>query len=460
MKTKSRFNHFLQIQQLPESIQKLTRFYVGICMLQSVAFHITDTFLVLYLLETHTWGQVSIIFAVQMATQLIFDYPTGILGDWLGQKKILMSAFIFLSSANLCLLLSNSFVIYVLFAVLSGLGNSQFSGALDSWYDSHYTIQCSEIDPDREIYGLLSGRVYSMYLGIAGLTILASGLIANNFSRLILFIIQIGVYIILGVCVWLGLTPSSKAENCDLKNEEKKPDSIKNNLENSSNQEPKGSYFSILLKGLKFVFSQKKMWLFFFGIAIYNAFLNSVWTTLILFPLYNQYAITDTLTGVIRWVNLTIDVFLVVILAKYSSKTKKKELGYILSLAGMLLCLILVSVYYTLLPPTENFSLGRYLGIWLISLSMAIPYRLTWLFYSRIIIDLVPNSIRNSIYSFIPTVILLLAIPANILGGFIIDGYGFVAGILLVVGFAVIGIFFQIFSFKIKNSSSSPSINL
>lgn len=56
MKKRAKFNRFLQIQQLPETIQKLTRFYVGICMLQSIAFHITDTFLVLYLLETHTWG--------------------------------------------------------------------------------------------------------------------------------------------------------------------------------------------------------------------------------------------------------------------------------------------------------------------------------------------------------------------------------------------------------------------
>jgi len=42
----------------------------------------------------------------------------------------------------------------------------------------------------------------------------------------------------------------------------------------------------------------------------------------------------------------------------------------------------------------------------------------------------------------------------------IIDGYGFVAVILLVVGFAAIGVFFQMYSFKIKNSSSISSINL
>ena len=438
----SKLNRFLQINKLPESLQKISKFYVGICMLQSIAFHITDTFLVLYLLETHTWAQVSIVFSVQMATQLIFDYPTGILGDWIGQKKILISAFLFLSSANLCILLSESFVIYVLFGVLSGLGNSQFSGALDAWYDSQYTSQCSQIDPERKIYGLFQGRVYSLYLGIAGLSILASGLIANNFSRQILFILQITVYIILAVSIGMGLTSSPKVENED-------PKKIQGKI---PDQEPKENYISILLKGLKFVFSQKKMWLFFFGIAIYNAFLDSVWTKLILFPLYNQYAISDTLTSVIRWINLTIDVFLVGILAKYSSKTKNKEMGYILSLAGMLICLIFVSIYYSILPPTEHFSFGKYFGIWLISLSMAVPYRLTWLFYSRIIIDLVPNQIRNSIYSFIPTLILLLAIPANILGGFIIDGYGFVAGILLVVGFATIGVLFQLYSFKFKKT--------
>ncbi|QEE15206.1 MFS transporter [Promethearchaeum syntrophicum] len=438
----SKLNQFLQINKLPKSLQKISRFYVVITMMQSIAFHITDTFLVLYLLETHTWAQVSIIFSVQMVTQLIFDYPTGILGDWIGQKKILLSAFLFLSSANLCILLSESFVVYVLFGILSGLGNSQFSGALDAWYDSQYTRHCSQIDPSRKIYGLFQGRVYSLYLGIAGLSILASGLIANNFSRQILFILQITVYIIMAVGIGIGLKSSSEDTSEIFKNYNGKiPD-----------QEPKENYFSILLKGLKFVFSQKKMWLFFFGIAIYNAFLDSVWTKLILFPLYNQYALSDTLTGVIRWVNLTIDVFLVGILAKYSSQTQKKEMGYILSLAGMLVCLIFVSLFYILLPPTEIFIFGRYFGIWLISLLMATPYRLTWLFYSRIIIDLVPNQIRNSIYSFIPSLILLLAIPANMLGGFIIDGYGFVAGILLVVGFATIGVLFQLYSFKLKKT--------
>ncbi len=459
MSPNSKIYRFLHIQKLPEALQKQTMFYVGIWMLQSVAFHLTDTFLVLYLLESYTWAQVSIIFSVQMATQLLSDYPTGVLGDWIGQKKILISAYIFLSGASLCIVLSDSFAIYLVFAVLSGLGNSQFSGALDAWYDSQYTSQGSQIDPDREIYGLFQGRIYSLYLGVAGISILVSGLMATAFSRSLLFILQIGIYLILMIGLGVGLSPLPKRGTQESELDKPLADLPNKELDGSSNQEQKdGGYFALLLRGLKFAFSQKKMLLFFVGIAIYNAFLDSVWTKLILFPLYNQYALSDTLTGLIRWVNLTMDVFIVGFLAKYSSKTKKKEMAYILCLAGMLLCLVFASIYYTLVPPPETFSFGRYLGIWLISLSMAIPYRLTWLLYSRILIDLVPNTIRNSIYSLIPTVILLLAIPANMFGGYIIDKFGFVAGIILVVVFAAIGVLFQLASFKVKSAEKSPKI--
>lgn len=451
-------NRFMKLDLLPQAMQSRTRNFILINLLYSFAFHITDTFLVLYLAEFISYVEISIIFSIQMGIQLIFDFPTGVLGDYIGQKKILLSAYLLLAAGSVLLVVRPSFGSFIGFAILSGLGNSQFSGALDSWYDSHYTRECSHVDPERSIYGLIMGRLYSLFLGVAGVSVLISGVVANYLSRQLLFAIQVGFYGILFGVIYLKLdeTTASETKKEDLPTnrqilikqdnfDEEKESPCPKNQENPtiSPRNQIKAYFQLLRSGLKYVFSRKSLIFFFLGIALYNAFLESIWTKLILFPVIKLYAVSDTLTGVIRWINLTLDIFIVSVLAAYSAKTKKKESGYLLALGGMLLCIGGLALYITVVPPLNTFSLGRFLGMWLINFSMAIPYRLMWLFYSRILIDMVPNTIRNSLYSLIPTLILTLAIPANIFGGYIIESHGFAAGILVVVIFATIGVVFQ-----------------
>ena len=48
-------------------------------------------------------------------------------------------------------------------------------------------------------------------------------------------------------------------------------------------------------------------------------------------------------------------------------------------------------------------------------------------------LDLVPDNIRNAIYSLLPTLTTFIGIPGVLLGGFILKEFGFLSTILLTV---------------------------
>ena len=61
---------------------------------------------------------------------------------------------------------------------------------------------------------------------------------------------------------------------------------------------------------------------------------------------------------------------------------------------------------------------------------------------ARVMIELVPDEYRNSVYSLIPTLLNILSIPFVALGGFCITTYGFSSGLLLIIFIDSIGVTF------------------
>ncbi|MCK5239842.1 MAG: hypothetical protein KAR33_09860, partial [Candidatus Thorarchaeota archaeon] len=53
---------------------------------------LTNTFLILHALEFVTLTELSLIIAVQFAIQAVASYPSGALGDWIGQRWVLFTA--------------------------------------------------------------------------------------------------------------------------------------------------------------------------------------------------------------------------------------------------------------------------------------------------------------------------------------------------------------------------------
>ena len=64
---------------------------------------------------------------------------------------------------------------------------------------------------------------------------------------------------------------------------------------------------------------------------------------------------------------------------------------------------------------------------------------LEYILRNRLNLDLVPDNIRNAIYSLLPTLTTLIGIPGALLGGYCINEFGFLTTILLTVIFTTFG---------------------
>lgn len=424
--TSSFLARVFSIDSLPLPLQQISFTYLFICLLYSIAFSSTDTFLLLFFLEKWSYQEVSIIFSVQIITQIIFDYPTGVLGDWLGQKLVLILAYSLKILSLVFLVIRPTFLYFILFGIFSGLGNSQLSGALDSWFDNKYRDLSGETDIKREIYTRFQAKIYMIYLLTAGLTCFLSGLIAQQISRRFLFFIEMFFYFAIMLLVIWKIEPKQKSESKNL--------SIQ-------------AYFDQFKSGLTFIFKRKDMFFIFIGIALFETFLNRVWTKLIFIPFYESYAITDTNLGMLRWISLTTDVILISFIQKIPSKSTKPKLGFMLAELGIIIGLVVILGYIYVVPASPTFQLGKFIGLILIGISLGIPYRLVYLFYSKVMIDLVPNEIRNSVYSLLPTLVLLVSIPATFIGGTVITTYDLMGGILLVILGVGCGVLLQVLGF-------------
>ncbi|MHA1979207.1 MAG: hypothetical protein ACW98I_20060, partial [Candidatus Hodarchaeales archaeon] len=134
---------------------------VSVTFIYTFVVMLTNTFLILFALEYLSLPELGILLALQAIIQAISDYPTGAVGDWIGQRWILFIAalsygigFILLSQASDLISISIPFL-------LIAFARSQESGAFISWLDNNYKYYVFE-DDDKRIYSRFFGK-YVMF---------------------------------------------------------------------------------------------------------------------------------------------------------------------------------------------------------------------------------------------------------------------------------------------------------
>ncbi|MHA2032809.1 MAG: hypothetical protein ACW99Q_25845, partial [Candidatus Kariarchaeaceae archaeon] len=140
------------ISDLNSNTRSLLNQYMVVDFTRLVAFNISGMFIILYLLDTLESTQVGILFALSYLILSLIDYPTGVLGDVIGYRKVLLIAYFFHICSFILLLFSESFIPLLFYSALSAVASSQESGALESWFDNSYKTLSVDIDPERRIY--------------------------------------------------------------------------------------------------------------------------------------------------------------------------------------------------------------------------------------------------------------------------------------------------------------------
>jgi len=442
---------FLGIQTLPDSGQSLFRKYTFISTFGAFIGNLSSTFFILFAIDEIGYVQASYTISFMLLTQLIFDYPSGSLGDWIGQKWVLTIAMLSNTVYFYLLTQASTFTLFLILAFFGGFANAQSSGTLETWLDNNYQKVVGDSDPERKIYGFSRARVITTIRVASAFSFMVGGILATLVSRQFVFGLQAVSVLIIIILVYIVVT--------DEKVDESTEDTLK--INHSSN-----NYFKHLGGGVKFLLSSKAAFFFILGSALLFASF-AIWGNLILFPIYFGYSGSDGLASTLRTIVFVVGVPISLYTAKLSQRFTTDKASHVTFLFVLLfypLFIILTSI----MPITNELNLIG-CGISLIILNATIPtlFDLGATLRQRVMIDLVPSEHRNAVYSLIPTIISILGIFLLPIAGVLIESYGLPAGITaaFIVGVTsaimiTIGIFFYMNAAKEKLESMGIQVTV
>ncbi|MHA2273870.1 MAG: MFS transporter [Candidatus Hodarchaeales archaeon] len=120
----------LGVQQLPDRAQGLVQKFVVVLIFADFLFYLSSTFYVLFVIDSVGYAQLGLLLAVRFLLQAVLDYPSGVLGDWIGQKWVLFIAYLAYALAYALLIWADSFSALLVVYLLYGFAASQQSSFL------------------------------------------------------------------------------------------------------------------------------------------------------------------------------------------------------------------------------------------------------------------------------------------------------------------------------------------
>jgi MFS family permease len=414
-------SNILDINQMDQLAQQFANKYFLIRLTRVLAFAIAETFIILFLISELSYFWFGVLMATQFTLQSVLDYPTGALSDLIGQKKVLLVAYIFHCISVCFLIISTTFFGYLIAIVISSIGYSQESGALESWFDNSYTHYNKGKDADKAIFGQFQGKILVFESAIRGIAFVLGGIIATIYSRRFLLLMHLIILIVTISLIskYVMQLDIVKKQDINLKN-----------------------YLTQLKDGFDFIISNRAIFLTFIGLAITFGAVSAVWFNQVLFPYYESYSGEDQYTGLLRSLVFTIGIIWTLLATRVSKRVSNTKIGLIIGNIGANpLFFLLCYFYFIIIPPLEPpmFRLLPYIGVVLLFGMVGFWDSLTLIFFDRFKIQEVPSEIRNTIYSLFPTMTSIFSIIFSLIGGLVLETYSFEFGILLSILLSLIG---------------------
>jgi MFS family permease len=406
----------------------------------AASFQISTTFWMIFIAESLGNGDyfagltlVGILVVIQMAVQTLLDYPTGALGDWIGQRYVIASALLcyaaaFWLSAQIIKDTPAPFYIYVIIYFLFGLGSSQESGSFNAWFDNNYRVAMPQ-DKDRKMYGVFWGRMGMVWQVSSTLVLLPGSWLAWFYGEQWVFNFQAVLAVLLALVVFRLVRdlPGVRKEH------EVRP-SI-------------GEYGSLLKDGFRFLWSSRFVtYLLLGGVVLWST--GPVWWNLMLFPLYFSYLVTIVAVSAFRTLVFIPQAFANErsgVIAKKFDPTKWIPRFRFLQFSGVIFYLILAVIVYIF--PGADPATTEFVSIYIpfttlplieIPVQTVVPVALIFILFvilnvfgavadiltQRVMLDVIPNRIRNSMYSLQPTLVMLVSMPLIAFFGWLLPQSG------------------------------------
>ncbi|MFX1318194.1 MAG: hypothetical protein ACFE9D_05855 [Promethearchaeota archaeon] len=422
----------------------------------SIAFQLSTTFWMISIATVLGGGDylagmamVGLLVIIRIVVQVVLDYPTGGIGDWIGQRWIIASALIcysiaFFLTAYAVSVVFVPFYVFILIYVLMGLGASQESGAMPAWFDNNYRVAMPQ-DKDRKQYGVFWARAGTMFQFISTLVLIPGSILAFIFSHGWVFQVQGILFIILAIMAFVFIR--------DL------PGARKYTEHRTGFRE----YGRLLKDGIRFMGSSKFVAFTMAGEMLMWA-IGIVWWEILLFPLYFSYLLSDIAVSAFRT-----SMFAPMIVAQERSGVVSQRFDPVkwiprlrfIQFMGVAFCIGLVLITAAFPPPlgaTEFLtvfipftavpfltlpfvSILPVILIWILFVSSDFIGRMSEVLSGRVMLDVFPNRIRNCMYSLRPTIAFLLSIPLIFAISQLLPIFGFPAVFTIAAAVAFIGAF-------------------
>ncbi len=447
---------FFGLDKANDKIFHLSKILTILLPIVSATISLSTTFFMIFVAEWAGGGDyiqgltlMGVLIVIQMVVQTAFDYPTGALGDYLGQRYIIASSFLSFSVAFLMVSFitpTTPFWYVIAIYVMIGFAQSQLSGAFNAWFDNNYRAAMPG-DEDRKMYGVFWGKVGMMFQVVATLALIPGSLLAVILGRAWVFQLQAALGVIIAIVVLRYVTDFPEVR------------------EARKERPSMSEYTAILKEGISFLFSDKYVTYIILGGCLVMS-VGMVWGELILFPMYFSYLITDVAVSSFRTVLFVPGIFQAERSGVWSRRFEPKKWiprFRLLQGTGLVFYLAFAAIMYFFPPATVGVDMIMltfpYTQIVIMQLPvtsilpillMTITFTTTGIFggfaeilTQRELLDVIPNKIRNSMYSLSPTIGILFAIPLIAIFGWLIPAAGFpltmtLCGIISLIGAAMI----------------------
>lgn len=390
-------------------------------------------------------GLVGVLVIIQLGVQTALDYPTGAVGDWIGQRWVIASAYMCYALAFYLTSLitpSTPFPYFVFVYVLVAVAASQESGAWGAWFDNNYRVAVPD-DDDRKAYGVFLGRSGMLIQIFATIILIPGSILAVVYGRQWVFVLEAILCFFISFLILRLVVDFPEISE--------------------TRQRPTMSEYTDLLKsGVSFLFSDPFVKWFIIGGTLVTSVII-VWGNLILFPFYFLYLITDVGVASFRTI-----LFVPGVISEERSGVWSRRFDQktwiprfrLIQTCGFLFFMLLAVVMLVFPPVTEGAIMIEILLPFTDVVLLELPQRfiipiilLLFTFVitglmsrianvlsQRLLLDVIPNRIRNSVYSLIPTVSMILALPQIAIIGFTIQYLGFPISLMICALISLIGV--------------------
>jgi MFS family permease len=374
------------------------------------------------------FNALSLLIVWELLLQAATDYPTGVISDWIGQRWVLFIAYTCYTCTFLMLTISKTFPEFFIVYSLSAIGNAQMSGALDSWFDNNYKVSAGEVDPERKVYMVVCGKLGTILSIVSGVTIVSGGIVADISQREIVFIIQALACAVISIICLLYVDDLQGVK-------EKGRKSMK-------------VFISLFGRGFSVIFKERILfYTVIANVAISTAILT--WNELLLFPFYFSYTKSDSITGVLRFILWIMNAFWFTKAATWGSKLDTRRWlprFAVITFSFFFTGLIIITVFF---PMSAN-------HVSVEAIIVLVAFYFVYVFFAtcytlltkRIFVEIVPNDNRNSVYSLLPTLTILVSVPFIFLIGIIVEIATFQLALLILLIISISGGFLYFLAFN------------